>query len=385
MSISPAANAFRANGLPPTSIPAAIPTTASSVGAAPRVSAAIIIMSPDGRSLGVLDDSALGSLLGGAGRTRTPQAPAFDRSNPNLRQVGSKVFDLSGYPQWVTTMPDDALASTLKIMGRNVEFTTMDKVPALNRAQSFFQKLGVTESHGNDKNLPVVVQPRMDNAAFVALPGDRRTGFKGAEFLQIGTHAETGTSYMNVEDVLYHEYSHRVVNKFVDFSHDNPESGALNESLADTFAAAIDGNLTMGEKIGTMRDMLNPGKDVIRLGGDVPAFRSPAHIHELLPTTEPHINMGIPNKAAALIGTKLGVDKMADIYINALDKYLKPESGFADAAQATFLVASEKYGKSSREALAVQQAWQAVGITPGLHGVSSEPMPADGPRVNIVE
>jgi Zn-dependent metalloprotease len=94
--------------------------------------------------------------------------------------------------------------------------------------------------------------------------------------------------------------------------------------------------------------------------------------------------MGIPNKAAALIGTKLGVEKMADIYINALDKYLEPKSGFADAAQATYLIASEKYGQKSPEALAVQQAWEAVGLSPSARGVRAEPMPSDGPRINLV-
>jgi Zn-dependent metalloprotease len=75
-----------------------------------------------------------------------------------------------------------------------------------------------------------------------------------------------------------------------------------------------------------------------------------------------HLNMGIPNKAAALIGQKLGREKMAQIYIDAMREYMGPRSTMDSTARATFNATAARYGADSKEAKAVIKAWDTVGL-----------------------
>jgi len=228
---------------------------------------------------------------------------------------------------------------------------------AVRGAQEFFRGLGVSDRHGNDNEIDVMIEPRFSNAGFIAGDDARKMGVgNGRDLMIVGNSPATGESFAFDKDVVRHEYSHRIVDSMLDLGHEG-EQGAMHESLADTFAAAMDDDWTIGEAStpGGMRDMLNPER-----------FGDPGHVREFVRTSKDkggvHSNNGIPNKAAALIGEQLGRPAMAQIYIDAMANHMTSRSGIVDTAKATLLAAADRFGKSSQELGAVQQAWDAVGV-----------------------
>jgi len=235
----------------------------------------------------------------------------------------------------------------------------------LKGVQGMFSKLGVSSRDGNGGDLPVHFEPDFPNAAYA--PHE-----DGSEELIIGSDPKTHVTFAKADDVLAHEYSHRVVNNVLGLEPVG-ESGAVNESLADTFAAAYDNkNWTIGETVrdGGLRDMAHPDRAQDAIPTDRGMMRRPANIRDYLdlPISEDtdmggvHINVGIPNKAASLIGDALGRDTMAKIYIDAVRNYMGSQSGIADTARATVAAATDQFGGDSKQVAAVMQAWQAVGL-----------------------
>ena len=242
-------------------------------------------------------------------------------------------------------------------------------IDTLNGVQAFYTKLGVTAREGNGDELDIQFRPDFGNAAYMR---DRH-----GEHLIIGTDPTTGNSFAGANDVLAHEYSHRVMDNMIRLGHKG-ESGVVNESLADVFAAAVDQeDWTIGEDVhsGGVRDMQFPDRrqDAQNVGGRLMTL--PAHMDDYLDLPEDkyndyggvHINMGIPNKAASIIGEALGRDTMAKIYIDAVRNYMPEGAGIADTARAT-LAAAKKLG--TREYNSVLDAWDAVGLVDRNSGES---------------
>jgi hypothetical protein len=154
--------------------------------------------------------------------------------------------------------------------------------------------------------------------------------------------------YAMGSDVIAHEFTHRVISKNGGINYQG-ESGAINESLADTMAAALDQDWIVGE-------------DVIEHG--IRDMSREVTIDDFVVTTSDHggvhSNSAIPNHAAYLIGEDVGRDKMGAIYARTMDNYLSPDMDFRDLAQGTWQAAQELYGRDSAEARAVQQAWEGV-------------------------
>ncbi len=184
-----------------------------------------------------------------------------------------------------------------------------------------------------------------------------------------------------VLDVYAHEFTHGIDENEAKLIYMN-QSGALDESYADVFAALIDSaDWLIGEDLpgGATRDISNP-----------PAFGDPDHFSEFLITTSDsggvHTNSGIMNKAAFLIaagGTHpdslitvfgIGRDKLAQLYYNVLTTWLAQSSSFMDArnatvAQATWMADPANPFKSftTHDVCQVINAFAAVGLgTPDL-------------------
>lgn len=196
-----------------------------------------------------------------------------------------------------------------------------------------------------------------------------------------------GTNFSNLADgldVVAHEFTHGVVASTANLVYQN-QSGALNESYADVFAAMIDrGNWTIGEDVylhnaGVMRDMRNPNN------GDP---KQPATMREYIATAGDsggvHGNSGIPNRAAWLVaegltaeglGTSIGREKTEKIWYRALTTYLHPYDRFLEARRALIQAAIDLYGDSA-EAAAVRAAWDTVGVGDAMTGISSSATPA---------
>ena len=192
-------------------------------------------------------------------------------------------------------------------------------------------------------------------------------------------------------DVIGHELTHGVTSYEADLAY-HGQSGALNESMSDVFgilvkqwslsatdarqanpttASWLIGEGLLGESIKGrgLRSMEAPGTayDDPRLGKDP----QPAHMkdYQRLPDDDDdggvHINSGIPNHAFYLAAVEIGRpawERAGQIWYDALTRYLRHDSDFQSAANATWAAAAARYGQGSVEQKAIEKAWSAVGV-----------------------
>jgi len=191
-------------------------------------------------------------------------------------------------------------------------------------------------------------------------------------------------------DVGVHEMAHGVIEHTANLVYQF-QSGALNESFADVFAALATGDFLIGEGIvrpetgkQALRDLKNPG-------GDLVLSRQPAHMSEYrnLDINQDnggvHINSGIPNRAAAHIIEQIGSEKAAQIYYRALSQYLTRNSQFGDLRKAVEQATKDLYGEGT-ELQVVRQAFDMVGITPevGQSGDQGNDIPAPQVQSSLI-
>ncbi len=183
-------------------------------------------------------------------------------------------------------------------------------------------------------------------------------------------------------DVAAHEMTHGVTQHTANLVYQN-QSGALNESMSDVFAAVVDSaNWTIGEQVikdftafpsGALRDMSDPHNGATQGSG---AWQ-PANMTEFVETTGDnggvHINSGIPNNVFYRVATALGRPTAGAIWYKALTTYLTSAAQFVDARIATESAASDLYGAGSAQLTAVKNAWDAVGVT---EGTPTQPPPS---------
>jgi Zn-dependent metalloprotease len=184
-------------------------------------------------------------------------------------------------------------------------------------------------------------------------------------------------------DVIGHELTHGITEYEAGLEYaDQP--GALNESMSDVFGSLVKqkskkqtagkADWLIGEGLFTkkvhgeaLRSMEAPGTayDDPVLGKDP----QPATMKDYIKTTEDnggvHLNSGIPNRAFCIAAKEIGGyawEKAGMIWYVALRDRLRTRSSFARAANITFAVAAELYGKGSDEQLAVKKGWTDVGV-----------------------
>ena len=206
-------------------------------------------------------------------------------------------------------------------------------------------------------------------------------------------------------DVLAHEFSHGVVQYTSAFAY-NGQSGALNESIADVFAAmsiqhaagqtADQASWLIGEGLFkpdinaiALRSMLEPGTayDDPRLGKD-PQVGSMA---DYIDTTEDnggvHLNSGIPNRAFALAARSVGGhswEQTGKVWYAALtSSAVGASTDFREFADATVAAATQLFADTAVPDQ-VRAAWVEVGVLDGsvpVDVVEPTPAPADGPEL----
>jgi Zn-dependent metalloprotease len=185
-------------------------------------------------------------------------------------------------------------------------------------------------------------------------------------------------------DVIGHELTHGVTEFTCGLDYHN-QSGALNESISDCFGSLVKqyalnqtadkadwligaGILGPSIKGKALRSMAAPGTAFE--GDDQPSNMS-GYVKS--PDTEAgdnggvHTNSGIPNHAFYLVATTLGGnawEEAGQIWYDTLQA-IKSDADFKAFASATSQVASQRYGKSSKEQQAVDDAWDAVGVAVG--------------------
>ncbi|XHF14920.1 M4 family metallopeptidase [Archangium gephyra] len=185
-------------------------------------------------------------------------------------------------------------------------------------------------------------------------------------------------------DVTVHELTHAVTDSESDLVYSG-ESGGLNESMSDIFAGvceswnrgwAVDADIfKIGEDIWTpatagdaLRYMDDPAKDGASLDfyGDYSAG------------VDVHYSSGISNLVFSLLtkgGTHprgkstnvvaaIGPEKAGRIFYKANTDLFTASTTFDQAKTYTIQAAEALYGVGSAEALAVNDAWKAVGVPP---------------------
>ncbi|MFQ5857273.1 MAG: M4 family metallopeptidase, partial [Anaerolineae bacterium] len=179
-----------------------------------------------------------------------------------------------------------------------------------------------------------------------------------------GTQMVYGDGFASANDVVAHELTHAVTEHTANLVYQY-ESGALNESFSDIFAAMVDPeDWLMGEDLptGAIRSLASP-----------PAFGDPEHLDQYnttcLDNGGVHTNSGIPNKVAYLVSEALGRPTAEQILYRTLTYYLTSNSEFNDARAGAVQAAQDLFGADSE---AVKETTAAFGAV-GLDGVRTPP------------
>jgi len=191
-------------------------------------------------------------------------------------------------------------------------------------------------------------------------------------------------------DVLAHEFSHAVVEHTADLTY-RGQPGALNESVADAFAACLkqrllgqdagEGDWLIGQGIFTasvqargLRDMAAPGAayDDPEIGADPQVGHMDDYVETTADNGGVHLNSGIPNKAFQLAAVAIGGTSVAGagrIWYDALVGGDVPSgASFASFAAATVAAAGD-------HADAVREAWAQVGVEVEATARGVDPQP----------
>lgn len=187
-------------------------------------------------------------------------------------------------------------------------------------------------------------------------------------------------------DVVAHELGHGVT-EFTSNLIYQGESGALNESYSDILACGVEFFIQPAGQ-GRLRADYLLGEDVsapgVRSMAEPSLFGDPDHYSVRFTGSEDsggvHINSGIPNHAFYL-AIEGGVNRVSgqavtgvgganrarieQAFYRAFAFMLPASADFATARVATVLAASELFGGLSPEAVAIDQAWAAVGVGVG--------------------
>ena len=194
-------------------------------------------------------------------------------------------------------------------------------------------------------------------------------------------------------DVVGHELAHALTEHTAGLAYEG-QSGALNESVSDVFAAcleqrlrgqtAVEADWLIGSDlflpgVGArgLRDMAAPGTayDDPVLGRDP----QPAHMDDYVDTSADHggvhLNSGIPNRAFHLAATAIGGSSAegagAIWYATLTGGRVGARTDFAGFAAATV-------AESGEHADVVREAWATVGVTPASSSAGPGQPPPPG-------
>ena len=196
-------------------------------------------------------------------------------------------------------------------------------------------------------------------------------------------------------DVLAHEFTHGVTQYTAGLVYQD-QSGALNESVADAFAAMTRqrmlgqsadqadwligaGLFRPGVQARALRSMLAPGTayDDPRLGRDPQVGTMADYVDTQEDNGGVHLNSGIPNRAFALAAVGIGGpswEQAGQVWYDALTGgQVGPRTDFRGFAEATLSSAETRFRAEPLVAAAVREAWRAVGVL----DVDGSGVPAD--------
>lgn len=245
-----------------------------------------------------------------------------------------------------------------------------DAKAAVRDVVSYYRSIGVRPEEGAT-DIDVAFDPTFPNAAYD--PSRDR--------MIIGVDPRTDQSFATSSpDVVAHELGHRIAagtGVLGRGSDTNGENGAVQEHVADVFAAAYDSsNWTIGEVDGfqSIRDMANPNSlghpatvaqyDYLmrERGGAGVVVRQRDERGREHASINWHNVAEIPNRAAVQIAEVTGRDGLAKVYLDAMRHRIGPSAGLGELAMGVTESAAAIYGEDSRAHRTAQQAFEAVGL-----------------------
>ena len=195
--------------------------------------------------------------------------------------------------------------------------------------------------------------------------------------------------------IVGHEMTHGVIQHTADLDYNN-QSGALNESLADTFGVLIKTYAKYGVAGGGSwtfdpsdweigGDAYTPSisGDALRSLSDPAKYGQPDNMSGYVQMADTqagdyggvHENSGIPSRAAFLIAQSVGMAKTAQIYYYALANYMQQNTDFIGAENCLMQAAADLYPSEPGAAAAVESAFSQVGVD-NITGVALSSYPA---------
>ena len=185
-------------------------------------------------------------------------------------------------------------------------------------------------------------------------------------------------------DVMAHEFAHGVTQFTAGLVYQG-QSGALNESVSDVFAAltkqkslnqtADQANWLIGEGLflpainaKALRSMIEPGTayDDPQVGQDPQVGSMADYVETLDDNGGVHINSGIPNRAFALAAIRLGGpswEKAGQVWYTALTNgSVTATTEFLGFAEATVAAATARFPDDQTVADSIRAAWTEVGV-----------------------
>ncbi|MEE1090233.1 MAG: M4 family metallopeptidase, partial [Paludibacteraceae bacterium] len=206
-----------------------------------------------------------------------------------------------------------------------------------------------------------------------------------------GTIGQNGLRHLGVADIVAHEYGHAVTDYMDENLESAGESGAINEGLADIWAACVENYLgassyetwRIGDHLGfVLRNMASPN-DVIQVNNRI--IKQP-DTYEGLYWHNPsgswdnggvHCNSGVLNYWFYLLtigGSGIndnlepyevdgvGFSISQQVVYETITTQLEENSTFAEFRASTLDAVTELYGTSSNTYKQVMNAWHAVGV-----------------------
>jgi hypothetical protein len=214
-------------------------------------------------------------------------------------------------------------------------------------------------------------------------------------------------SFTKPMDVMVHEFTHGVTQHTAALTYQG-QSGALNESVSDVFAAICKqrvnnrtaeqadwligaGLFKTDVQATALRSMKAPGTayDDPRLGKDPQVGSMSDYLETEDDNGGVHINSGIPNRAFYLASTSLGGnswDQAGPIWYQALTGgEVTAATDFIGFATATVNAAKQLYADDPGVATKVEQAWTDVGVLGARGGAGGEQPRTSPPRTFAVQ
>ncbi|WP_228488960.1 M4 family metallopeptidase [Raineyella fluvialis] len=179
-------------------------------------------------------------------------------------------------------------------------------------------------------------------------------------------------------DVVGHELTHGVTQHEANLTYSG-QSGALNESVSDVFGSLVkqyhlgqtasQANWLIGADI--VGQQLAPALRSMKAPGTANQYdNQPATMDQYVKTTSDnggvHTNSGIPNHAFYLAAVAIdgnAWETAGQIWYDTLtDPRLRPNATFSAFGSLTLRAARSRFGSTSAEATAVQNAWDGVKV-----------------------